>query len=228
MFIRRALMLALLLLVSACARVPAPPPQQTALPLPPPSSLLDPDSACLRDLRDGMVAFEAVPEFGEPGSCGVANPVRVVSAGTAWNRPGVLSCHMARTVQRFETQVVAPAAMGILGQPVVRLHHAGTYDCRQQRNATALAQARTGASRGGRLSEHARGQAIDVAAFELADGSLISVKSHWSGAGVKSRFLQEVARGSCTMFNVVLTPNHDRFHQDHLHLDVGPHRLCGY
>ena len=63
--------------------------------------------------------------------------------------------------------------------------------------------------------------------FELADGTVISVKKDWRGAGKRSEFLQEVARASCEHFNVVLTPNHNRLHNDHLHLDIGPHRLCG-
>lgn len=146
----------------------------------------------------------------------------------AWNRPGVLSCAMARTLERFEAEVVAPIAQRILGQRVARLQHMGTYDCRVRRTETTTAAAKGEGSRGGRLSEHGRGQAIDIGGFELADGSVISVKKDWKGAGRRSDFLQEVARTSCQHFNVVLTPNHNRLHADHLHLDIGPHRLCGY
>ena len=70
--------------------------------------------------------------------------------------------------------------------------------------------------------------AIDLMAFELADGTMVSVKRDWREGGAKAAFLKDVARASCSTFNVVLTPNHDRFHQDHLHLDIGPHTLCGY
>jgi hypothetical protein len=210
-----------LLLVGACAAPPpAPPPR--------PQPILDPDSACLKDLRDRRVAFESQAATGA-GACSIANPVKV-SGGShmAWNRPGVLSCAMARTLERFEAEVVAPIAQRILGQRVARLQHMGTYDCRTRRTETTTAAAKGEGSRGGRLSEHGRGQAIDVGGFELADGSVISVKKDWKGAGRRSDFLQEVARASCQHFNVVLTPNHNRLHADHLHLDIGPHRLCGY
>lgn len=230
MFLRHVFPVLLLLALGACA---APPRPHAPLPPPPPpppqAQLLDPDAACLRDLRQANVTFEAVQEFGSPGSCGVANPVKVSAGTLAWNRPGVLSCTLARTLESFESEVVQPVAARVFGQPVVRLHHMGTYDCRNQRNGTqTAATGGSGGSRGGRLSEHAKGRAIDVGAFELADGTLVSVKTHWRNAGRKSEFLNEVARASCERFNVVLTPNHDRLHQDHLHLDIGPHRLCGY
>lgn len=174
------------------------------------------------------VAFEPQPPP-PPGACSVPNPVKVSGdAQTSWNKPGLVSCAMARAIERFEQQVVQPAALKVLGQRVVRLHHMGTYNCRVRRTEATVAAGSVGESRGGRLSEHAKGQAIDVGAFELADGTLVTVKKDWRGAGRKSDFLREVARLSCEHFNVVLTPNHNALHNDHLHLDIGPHRLCGY
>ena len=222
MTLPRVLALLGLLLVAACSS----PPKPVAV-APPPPPILDPDSACLKDLRDHQVAFE--PQLMVPaGACSVANAVKVSGdAQMKWNRPGVLSCVMARSVERFESQVIQPAAQRLLGQRVVRLVHMGTYDCRTRRTDTTTAAAGQEGSKGGRLSEHAKGQAMDIGGFELADGSVISVKKDWRGAGRRSDFLQEVARLSCEHFNVVLTPNHNRLHHDHLHLDIGPHRLCG-
>jgi len=217
--VRLAFAVLTLALLGACA---SPPPR----PAPPPP-ILNPDSACLKELHDRHVAFEPQAAFGSSGSCSIANPVKVTAdSQTSWNRPGVMSCSMARTVERFETQVVQAAAQRIFGQKVARLHHMGTYNCRTRRTETTVAAADMG-SRGGRLSEHGKGQAIDVGAFELADGTMISVKKDWKGAGKKSEFLQAVARASCEHFNVVLTPNHNKLHADHLHLDIGPHKLCG-
>ncbi|MBI5162466.1 MAG: extensin family protein [Magnetospirillum sp.] len=197
-------------------------------PLGPPLPLASPDAACLGDLSAARVAFEPAAESGT-GACAIANPVRVSAAALPWNRPGLMACSLARTLSRFETQVVQPLALAHFGQPVIRLHHLGTYDCRTRRNATTAAAARSGnTSAGGRLSEHSRGLAIDVSGFELADGSLVTVARHWRAGGSQGAFLHALARESCRSFNVVLTPNHDRFHQDHLHLDIGPNTLCGY
>lgn len=223
MSFRPILAVVLLTLLAACAR-PAPvPPVAMA----PPPVVIDPETACLGELRELRAAYQPIETFGESqDGCGVANPVKVSAGSVPWNRPGVLTCSMARTVVRFEAEVVQPAAMARFGQAVRKIHHAGTYDCRVRRNSTQAAAA-LGGSKGGRLSEHAKGQAIDIVGFELADGTMVTVKKDWRGAGAKSAFLQEVARASCSAFNVVLTPNHDRLHQDHLHLDIGPHTLCG-
>jgi hypothetical protein len=75
------------------------------------------------------------------------------------------------------------------------------------------------------MSEHATGRAIDLAGFELADGSRVSVKDDWD-EGQRGRFLREIATRACAYFSVVLTPETDRHHRDHLHLDVGPWRAC--
>lgn len=224
--IRRIALVALLLGLAACARAPEPPPMASA-PLPP--QILDAETLCLQDLAALGVTFQPVNSFGDPDQgCGIANAVKVSAAGVPWNRPGVLTCSMARTLARYQAEVVQPLAMSRFGQSVKRIHHAGTYDCRVRRNGATKAAAALGGSRGGRLSEHSKGQAIDLTAFELADGTLVSVKSDWRGKADKSAFLHDVARASCSTFNVVLTPNHDRLHQDHFHLDIGPHTLCGY
>lgn len=215
--------LLLLALLAACAQPPAP-----MAVAPPAPRLLDPDSACLAELRTMPVDFQPVAAFGDVDQgCGVDNPVKVSATTGAWNRPGVVTCAMARTISRFETEVVQPAARSYFGQGVRRIHHAGTYDCRVRRTSTTVAAA-LGGSRGGRLSEHSKGRAIDIMAFELEDGSMVSVKRDWRGQGAKSAFLQQVAQASCSLFNVALTPNYNRLHQDHLHLDIGPSTLCGF
>jgi hypothetical protein len=53
------------------------------------------------------------------------------------------------------------------------------------------------------------------------------VKEHWRDPGPRGRFLREIARAACDSFSVVLTPNHDVWHADHLHFDIGKDRLCG-
>ena len=205
------------------------PPPRVVAPQPPPPQIVDPDTACLQDLATLGVSFQPVASFGDPGQgCGIANAVKVSATGSAWNRPGVLSCPMARVLANYQRDVLEPLAQQRFGQSLKKIHHAGTYDCRIRRNNSTATAASLGGSRGGRLSEHSKGQAIDLMAFELADGTMVSVKRDWRAGGAKAAFLKDVAKASCNTFNVVLTPNHDRFHQDHLHLDIGPHTLCGY
>ena len=58
------------------------------------------------------------------------------------------------------------------------------------------------------------------------EGWLIST-SEWRRPGDERRFLRAVAVAACRKFSVVLTPNSDRFHRDHIHVDIGPWRKCG-
>ncbi|MEW5726798.1 MAG: extensin family protein [Pseudomonadota bacterium] len=221
----RTLAVLFLALLAGCARPPAPAPVVVAPPVP---QVVDPDTACLQELSRLAVAYEPLQSFAGEDGCGIDNPVRVSQAAIAWNRPGTLSCRLARTLVRYETELVQPLALKHFGQPVRKLLHAGTYDCRYRRNGKTRTAAGSGGRKGGRLSEHSHGLAIDITGFELADGSVVSVKTDWRRGDARSAFLHQLARGSCDTFNVVLTPNHDRLHQDHFHLDIGPYTLCGY
>jgi hypothetical protein len=81
-----------------------------------------------------------------------------------------------------------------------------------------------------RISEHAFGNALDVAAFTLADGRKIVVKSGWHGAPEEQGFLRDVQGGACELFNTVLAPGSNVYHYDHIHVDLmrrrDGHRAC--
>ncbi|WP_142847915.1 extensin family protein [Telmatospirillum sp. J64-1] len=196
-----------LAVLAACASPAPPPPPVAAIPVPAGPS-------CLQELESYRVEFETVPAISTPQGCGVDNPVRVTAAAIPWNRPSVVTCQMAATIHRFEAEVVQPAALKHFGRPATKVWHAGTYVCRNE----------TGSRN--RLSQHALGQAIDILGFDIEGGITINVKRNWNDGSAKSRFLRDVARGSCDIFNVVLTPRTDVFHEDHLHLDIGPYRRC--
>ncbi|MEE8272992.1 MAG: extensin family protein [Alphaproteobacteria bacterium] len=184
-----------------------------ATPSPPPAARLS-GGQCLAALAGRGVDFEKIDDFGSGGGCGVAAAVELRQSTAGLNQMATLDCRLALTLNDYERRVVQPASQRFFGQQVARIHHFGAYACR----------GRSGA--GGRLSEHAKGRAIDIAGFELADGTVVWVEHHWRGGGDRSRFLRTVSRGACDLFQVVLSPNHDADHHDHLHLDIGPWRLC--
>jgi hypothetical protein len=70
------------------------------------------------------------------------------------------------------------------------------------------------------ISEHAFGNALDIAAFTLADGRRITVKDGWRGLPAEQGFLRDVQGGACQMFNTVLAPGSNSHHSDHLHVDL--------
>ena len=41
-----------------------------------------------------------------------------------------------------------------------------------------------------------------------------------------AEFLREVRDGACGYFNVVLSPDYNADHHDHLHVDMGWYRTC--
>ena len=86
-----------------------------------------------------------------------------------------------------------------------------------------------------RLSEHAFGNAVDVAGFTLADGRTIDFVRDWKKTeSQEGAFLHEAHAGACQYFTTVLGPGADVFHYNHIHLDLanhgstntGPRRIC--
>lgn len=193
-------------ILAACGSAPEPPQAFPGTPT---------GEACLGQLSVRQVAFDREADFRNGRGCGIDTAISLEQSVAALNRPVQMSCGLALALNDYERAVIQPAAWAHFAQPVIRLHHVGAYVCRGRSSDPS------------RLSEHAFGRAIDLIAFELADGTMIRVAQDWRGAGARSAFLQDVARGACAHFGVVLTPNHDHAHRDHFHLDVGPWALCG-
>ena len=79
---------------------------------------------------------------------------------------------------------------------------------------------------GAKLSEHAKGHAIDIASFVLRDGRRITVLDGWNSGD--SGLLKRLHASACGTFGTVLGPNADRLHRDHFHFDVASHRGGAY
>jgi len=182
---------------------------------PPPQTVRQPQGLqCLDELGRRGAVFEMVAERVSANGCRLTNGVSLTRSSVALDKAATLGCPLALALHDFETRVVQPAAQKHFRRNLVQINHFGAYDCRNIRGTR-------------RLSEHARGQALDIGGFELDGGIRISVKEHWTNAGARSRFLQEVAKGACEVFSVVLTPRSDSEHHDHFHVDIGPRPHCG-
>ena len=170
--------------------------------------------ACLARLDERQVDYRPLDKIDAAQSwCQVDTAVRVKRTTAGLDKPATMSCALAARLDQFEREVVQPLAREELGRRVVRINHLGSFSCRTRNG-------------GGRLSQHALGRAIDIAGFRLADGSTIGVARDWPGSGANRRFLRHLARRACQYFSVVLTPDSDAFHYNHIHLDIGPDRLC--
>ena len=179
-----------------------------------PSSSLLSGRACLARLDAQEISYRPLDTVdAAESSCRVDTAVRVSRIKTALNQPAVMSCALAARLDDFERAVVQPLAKAELGRRVVRINHMGSFSCRRVNGRS-------------RLSQHALGQAIDIAGFRLSDGTTVSVEHDWNDPGPKRLFLRHLARQACGYFSVVLTPDSDADHSNHLHLDIGPDRLC--
>ncbi len=196
-------------LIAGCASPRPAPPKAT---LAPPLALSG--EQCLADLDALGVGYRLAAIPVSTGPCAVENPVQVTSAAIPWNQPAVMTCGLADRVDRFVAEAAEPLARRYLATDIVRLDNFGAYSCRPV------------AGMAGRWSEHAAGRAIDVSGFLLKDGERVTVEHDWRAGGPKSEFLHALAKRACDYFNLVLTPDSDKDHYNHLHLDIGRWRLC--
>ena len=112
---------------------------------------------CHAVLERSGVAFTALDPAGE-GACRREDRTVLSAAPFAPSTPPT-TCAVGAAFVLWLRQGVQPAAEAILGAAVARIEHFGAYSCRRLYGREQ-----------GRWSEHATGNAIDVAAFVLADG----------------------------------------------------------
>jgi hypothetical protein len=127
-----------------------------------------------------------------------------------------LTCPMVAWVDDWINTSVQPAALAWFGQPVKEIRSGGSYNCRRRNHQP-----------GARLSEHAFGNALDIMAFVLADGNVITVKGGWRGTEAERGFLRDALHSACDKFRTVLGPGSDAFHYDHFHIDLARHDAKG-
>lgn len=166
---------------------------------------------CLQALRSTDIEFRPLED--QPGGkCPLANIVRVSKAGANFNHSFTASCALAAAWEIFRHNALQQAAEKHFHQPVAKVEHVGTYACRNIYHRAF-----------GRLSQHARANAIDVTAFVLADGTRISVERDWKNSkqSPKAAFLRDIHEGACNAFNTVFGPDYNAAHATHFHFDMG-------
>jgi Extensin-like protein C-terminus len=120
-----------------------------------------------------------------------------------------LACPLVSALDQWVSGAVQPAAQKWFREPVVEIRQISAYSCRGM-NGNPHA----------RISEHAFGNALDIAAFTLADGRKVTVKDGWHGAPEEQGFLRDIEASACQMFSTVLAPGSNHYHYDHIHVDL--------
>lgn len=185
------------------------------------AALADAPAECRQLLGDAGVRFVLASPRGA-GACRFEAPVRLQPGGSRRIAlaPAAVetSCPVAAALALWEWRVVQPAARRHFGVPVASIAHFGSYNCRRMYGRGT-----------GDWSEHARGNALDIAGFRLADGRRVSVLGDWQGDSAAARaFLRDVRDGACGLFATVLSPDYNAAHRDHLHLDEADRGPMGW
>jgi len=144
-----------------------------------------------------------------PPVLGPASPPPLAAGPVAVSPAATLACPLVSALDQWITEAVQPAAVRWFGEPVVEIKQISAYSCRGMNgdpNAT--------------ISEHAFGNALDIAAFTLADGRKLDVEHGWHGSPEEQAFLHDVQATACDQFTTVLAPGSNAFHYNHIHVDL--------
>lgn len=159
-----------------------------------------------------IAQIKPLPERKGPGSCGGADMVSLEAVRMPDGAPVTVSpaaelrCEMATRMARWirdeAAPVFAPARLtGVLNYD--------SYDCRG-RNRVA----------GAKISEHGKGNALDIRAFVLAGNKQVSPIDYQ----VAHELRENLKAAACKSFTTVLGPGSDGYHEQHIHFDIAEHR----
>ena len=147
---------------------------------------------CIEKLKAKNVIFTKLGDIGT-SECPRLNAVRIKGfQNTKISSPFTLSCPTANAVALWLDDIQAKS-----------IKHMGTLNCRKRRGRSIY-------------SEHSFGTAIDISHIDGA-----SVKSDWGKSDEYGLILANATKAACKYFNNVLTPDSNRLHHDHYHLDTG-------
>ena len=178
-------------------------------PPPPPARF-----ACRADLRRLGVKFEErTPLSDRDAGCSVPNPIAVsaLSPSVKIGPEAVMNCALADQLAHFIKETASPLAERNFGSPIASISQASAYVCRDRHGT-------------GKISEHAFGNAVDIAKFVLKDSTAIEVKDYGDKDPRRTTFLDELRKAACGPFRTVLGPGADADHSQHLHFDLEPRK----
>lgn len=191
--------------------------------LSPPLYTIDEITSAPSDCRVRLQAIAEVtplPIMDGPGICGGDDMVELKAvvlpdhARIPIVPAAMLRCPMAAALTDWLRDDAAPR-VSQLGAALRSVENYDSYECRGRNRVV-----------GAKISEHGKGNAIDVRAFHLADGRRIELTDAKVDKPLRDALRQEV----CGRFTTVLGPGSDGYHEGHVHLDLaerrGGYRIC--
>ena len=181
--------------------------------------VLDAPTECDQWLQT-IAVIEPMPRLIGPEACGGGDMVRLNAAlrpdgARIELKPApVLRCSFAESVAAWLRDEAAPLA-GKFGGDLRSVQTYDDFECRGRNRVV-----------GAKLSEHGKGNAVDLRAFALSDGRALVL----TDVTVPKDFRDALRDSACHRFTTVLGPGSDSNHEGHVHLDLidRPHgyRMC--
>ena len=211
------------------ASPPEAPPPTTVAPSGASEATISPPPAneCLARLKSAGYEIEAATSPVESNQdCRIDDPVKLRTIPVAGREKPLrmpaeplVACRFAESLGTWLGSLVAPMVLGATGSQLEAVQTGPGFQCRNRNRLPS-----------GKLSAHAEGLALDIASFELANETKISVKP--DGQDKHAMTVNAVRRAACGWFTTVLGPGSDPSHADHLHVDLQVHgssdryRIC--
>lgn len=180
-------------------------------------------AACQAELKTLGTVFETADPIDDGEGCGMSNPVvvREILPGIKLTPEATFRCETALQLAHMTRETIIPAARIALADKgeLKAIQQASAYVCRNRNSAAT-----------GKISEHAYGNAIDIAGLEFDKGTVPMVIAAQDDGTLPAAFQRSLNAAACLYFTTVLSPGSDDAHKDHLHLDVierkSGYRLC--
>ncbi|MCK6878942.1 MULTISPECIES: extensin-like domain-containing protein [Enterobacter] len=163
--------------------------------------------------QKNLIRTQAVADSG--GECPLNNVVRVRDFGpVSLNGSFLASCPLALSSALFVSQQARPLTKRFTGSELTRIEHLGSFACRNIYHRPDA-----------RRSEHATAEALDIAAFQLANGERVTVLNGWKSAKTQP-WLKALLAASCGYYGNGLGPEYNAAHASHFHLGMRGFGLC--
>jgi len=170
-------------------------------------------SDCQQRLEQ-VAAVAAMPRLIGPGACGGRDMVQLDAVLLADRtrievKPApVLRCELAEQLAAWIRDEAAPR-LAATGAALRSVDNYDDFECRG-RNRVFWAK----------LSEHGKGNAVDIRSLTLADGRVIGL----TDTTVAKDLRTGLRESACQRFTTVLGPGSDGHHEAHIHLDLAERR----
>ncbi|MQB42376.1 extensin family protein [Rhizobium sp. ICMP 5592] len=194
-------------------------------PKPPPTIAAESEEehqTCLTQLTAIGATFKDIPRIDDGNGCGIDKPIALTESlpGIRMKPEGTMRCEIALALAHWMKESVIPSAAALKDNGrIVTINQASTYICRLRNNAAT-----------GKISEHARGNAVDIAGFTFENGKTIGIEPRREDPTLTGAFQRTASASACLYFSTVLDPESDAAHETHFHLDVlkrsGGFRYC--